>query len=199
MRTYTHEVRILLSTYRASLSSTSRSSLSGTVHQRFSSADAITLPLSTCGLLVVFSRRWPFEVTPSSQGIQKLIRFSRFSGGYSRVFSISYSYLSDRILGTPNEQGWPGVSDLPDYKPTFPQWSRQELAKIVPTLDETGLDMLKVRAVGVRRLPVLIGRGRKLSYTTQLNVFRVSVKRVVWFPDSNTSISQTCPPPPILR
>ncbi|KAG7087351.1 hypothetical protein E1B28_013326 [Marasmius oreades] len=48
-----------------------------------------------------------------------------------------------RILGTPNEQGWPGVSQLPDYKPTFPQWSRQELSKIVPTLDEAGLDMLK--------------------------------------------------------
>ncbi|KAJ2933160.1 hypothetical protein H1R20_g3885, partial [Candolleomyces eurysporus] len=48
-----------------------------------------------------------------------------------------------RILGTPNDEGWPGVSSLPDYKPTFPQWSKQELAKIVPTLDEAGLDMLK--------------------------------------------------------
>jgi cyclin-dependent kinase len=32
---------------------------------------------------------------------------------------------------------------MPDYKPTFPQWSRQEIAKIVPTLDDTGLDLLK--------------------------------------------------------
>ena len=25
-----------------------------------------------------------------------------------------------RTLGTPNEELWPGVSKLPDYKPTFP-------------------------------------------------------------------------------
>ncbi|PPQ65065.1 hypothetical protein CVT26_015761 [Gymnopilus dilepis] len=50
-----------------------------------------------------------------------------------------------RILGTPNEDIWPGVSGLPDYKPTFPQWSRQDLARVVPALDETGLDMLEVR------------------------------------------------------
>lgn len=48
-----------------------------------------------------------------------------------------------RILGTPSEQTWPGVSSLPDYKTTFPQWSRQDLARIVPMLDENGLDFLK--------------------------------------------------------
>ncbi|KAF8197097.1 kinase-like domain-containing protein [Pholiota molesta] len=48
-----------------------------------------------------------------------------------------------RILGTPSEESWPGVSQLPDYKPTFPQWSRQDVARIVSTLDEAGIDMLK--------------------------------------------------------
>ncbi|KAG6836674.1 Cyclin-dependent kinase A-1 [Arthromyces matolae] len=48
-----------------------------------------------------------------------------------------------RILGTPNEQSWQGVSSLPDYKPTFPQWSRQDLARIVSTLDDSGLDLLE--------------------------------------------------------
>lgn len=48
-----------------------------------------------------------------------------------------------RILGTPTEDSWPGVSSLPDYKPTFPQWSKQELARIIPTLDDAGIDMLK--------------------------------------------------------
>jgi len=51
---------------------------------------------------------------------------------------------NDRILGTPSEESWPGVSSLPDYKPTFPQWSKQDLARIVNTLGEDGLDMLKV-------------------------------------------------------
>ncbi|KAF9039149.1 CMGC/CDK/CDC2 protein kinase [Panaeolus papilionaceus] len=48
-----------------------------------------------------------------------------------------------RILGTPSEDSWPGVSTLPDYKPSFPQWSRQDLARVVSTLDEHGLDLLK--------------------------------------------------------
>jgi len=48
-----------------------------------------------------------------------------------------------RILGTPNEEVWPSVSSLPDYKPTFPQWSRQDVARFVSTLDEVAIDMLK--------------------------------------------------------
>ncbi|CAA7266738.1 unnamed protein product [Cyclocybe aegerita] len=48
-----------------------------------------------------------------------------------------------RILGTPNEEVWPGVGSLPDYKTSFPQWSRQDIARIVNTLDEAGLDFLK--------------------------------------------------------
>ncbi|EGD82562.1 CMGC/CDK/CDC2 protein kinase [Salpingoeca rosetta] len=48
-----------------------------------------------------------------------------------------------RYLGTPNEHVWPGVSELPDFKTTFPQWKRQDLAKLVPGLDPTGLDLLE--------------------------------------------------------
>jgi cyclin-dependent kinase len=49
-----------------------------------------------------------------------------------------------RIMGTPNEEQWPGVSQLPDYKPTFPQWSKQGLTSVVTTLDEDGIDFLNV-------------------------------------------------------
>jgi hypothetical protein len=49
------------------------------------------------------------------------------------------------VLGTPNEELWPGVKQLPDYKPTFPQWSAQDLAEQVPYLDAAGIDLLKVR------------------------------------------------------
>ncbi|KAJ7319362.1 Pkinase-domain-containing protein [Mycena albidolilacea] len=48
-----------------------------------------------------------------------------------------------RILGTPNEENWPGVQSLSDYKTTFPQWSSQELARVVPTLDKDGIDFLQ--------------------------------------------------------
>ena len=29
-----------------------------------------------------------------------------------------------RLLGTPNEQTWPGVSQFADFKDTFPKWDR---------------------------------------------------------------------------
>ncbi|KAA1470740.1 Pkinase-domain-containing protein [Dentipellis sp. KUC8613] len=48
-----------------------------------------------------------------------------------------------RVLGTPNEEVWPGVNQLPDYKPSFPQWSRHDLAEQVPYLDRAGIDLLK--------------------------------------------------------
>ncbi|KAG1758336.1 kinase-like domain-containing protein [Suillus occidentalis] len=47
-----------------------------------------------------------------------------------------------RILGTPSEETWPGVTQLPDYKDTFPRWSKQELKSVVPNLDDQGLDLL---------------------------------------------------------
>lgn len=47
-------------------------------------------------------------------------------------------------MGTPDETIWPGVRSLPDYKESFPRWSAQDLHKVVPGLDETGLDLLRV-------------------------------------------------------
>jgi cyclin-dependent kinase 2 len=49
-----------------------------------------------------------------------------------------------RTLGTPDEQVWPGVSRLPDYKPNnFPQWPAQPLVSIIPPIDPVGLDLLQ--------------------------------------------------------
>jgi hypothetical protein len=59
-----------------------------------------------------------------------------------------------RILGTPNEDNWPGVRQLPDYKSTFPQWSQQDLAHVVPQLDEAGIDILTVNRT-ISDIPVL--------------------------------------------
>ncbi|CEL54389.1 cyclin-dependent kinase 5 [Rhizoctonia solani AG-1 IB] len=47
-----------------------------------------------------------------------------------------------RLLGTPNEEIWPGVSQLPDYKETFPQWSAVELSQTVRGIDAQGLDLI---------------------------------------------------------
>ncbi|NWR31814.1 CDK3 kinase, partial [Tachuris rubrigastra] len=47
-----------------------------------------------------------------------------------------------RILGTPTEVTWPGVTQLPDYKGSFPRWPKKEMKDIVPNLDRDGRDLL---------------------------------------------------------
>ena len=49
-----------------------------------------------------------------------------------------------RTLGTPDEDIWPGVSNLPDYKSSFPKWPVQQLKSVIPALDEPGADLLQV-------------------------------------------------------
>ncbi|KAJ3556374.1 hypothetical protein NM688_g2062 [Phlebia brevispora] len=48
-----------------------------------------------------------------------------------------------RILGTPTEDTWPGVKQLPDYKDSFPHWTAQELTDHFSNLDDDGIDLLK--------------------------------------------------------
>ena len=47
-----------------------------------------------------------------------------------------------KVLGTPNEDTFPGVSALPDFKPTFPKWRSQSLERLVPNLCSNGIDLL---------------------------------------------------------
>jgi len=51
-------------------------------------------------------------------------------------------YKIFRILGTPNEEIWPGVTKLPDFKPQFPTWKSVDLTTIVQGIDSVGLDLL---------------------------------------------------------
>jgi len=48
-----------------------------------------------------------------------------------------------RTLGTPNEEVWPGVTQLPDYKATFPRWGAQDLRSVVEGIDEDACDLLE--------------------------------------------------------
>ncbi|XP_054801192.1 cell division control protein 2 homolog isoform X1 [Prosopis cineraria] len=45
-------------------------------------------------------------------------------------------------MGTPNEDTWPGVNSLPDFKSTFPRWTPKDLATVVPNLEPAGIDLL---------------------------------------------------------
>ncbi|CAG8756447.1 27706_t:CDS:10, partial [Racocetra persica] len=46
------------------------------------------------------------------------------------------------VLGTPTEETWPKVSQLPDYKNDFAIYTRMPLESLLPKLDKHGIDLL---------------------------------------------------------
>lgn len=48
-----------------------------------------------------------------------------------------------RVLKTPTEELWPGVTQLPDFKPTFPNWSTFNLKQSMKKLEPAGMDLLE--------------------------------------------------------
>jgi serine/threonine protein kinase len=48
-----------------------------------------------------------------------------------------------RIMGTPTERTWAGITQLPEYKPTFSLYATQDLRQILPQIDPTGIDLLQ--------------------------------------------------------
>ena len=47
-----------------------------------------------------------------------------------------------RLLGTPSDESWLGVSLFKNFKANFPQWPPQPLARVVPGLCDAGIDLL---------------------------------------------------------
>ncbi|KAF2728532.1 Pkinase-domain-containing protein [Polyplosphaeria fusca] len=47
-----------------------------------------------------------------------------------------------RLMGTPSERSWPGISQLPEYKANFPVFATQDLRLILPQVDQVGLNLL---------------------------------------------------------
>ncbi|KAJ3215291.1 Cyclin-dependent kinase catalytic subunit [Dinochytrium kinnereticum] len=84
-----------------------------------------------------------------------------------------------RILGTPSEESWSGISTLPDYKDSFPKWSPRDLAKEVPGLEIEGVDLLK----------------RFLMYQPAL---RLSAKRALHHPYFRSTVDEI-PHPYVLK
>ncbi|XP_033210916.1 cyclin-dependent kinase 1 [Belonocnema kinseyi] len=48
-----------------------------------------------------------------------------------------------RVLRTPTEDIWPGVTQYSDYKATFPNWKTNNLEDHVKVLDSDGIDLLQ--------------------------------------------------------
>lgn len=57
-------------------------------------------------------------------------------------FLFVLNILFHRILKTPTEDIWPGVTSLPDYKESFPCWTQKQLREQVKVLDNAGYDLL---------------------------------------------------------
>ena len=51
------------------------------------------------------------------------------------------------MLGTPDEAAWPGVTSFPDFKASFPKWSRDWEKDLVTGLEVNGLDLLNAMLV----------------------------------------------------
>jgi serine/threonine protein kinase len=79
---------------------------------------------------------------PGDSEIDQIFKIFRYAEQVAYHISEHHSCLGHRIMGTPNEDSWPGVGNLPDYKTTFPQWSKAPLTKICPTMNEDALDFL---------------------------------------------------------
>ncbi|RYP37344.1 hypothetical protein DL767_002987 [Monosporascus sp. MG133] len=60
---------------------------------------------------------------------------------------IDQIFKTFRLLGTPTEEVWPGVTSYPDFKPSFPKWKRDENAVLCSNLDPLGLELLEMMLV----------------------------------------------------
>lgn len=56
-------------------------------------------------------------------------------------------YKIFRSMGTPTESMWKGVTQLPEYKDTFPNWPERSITKTFKgNLDTKGMDLLQVHS-----------------------------------------------------
>ena len=81
---------------------------------------------------------------PGDSEIDEIFKIFRY---VSRKSEDEYTLILCSILGTPSEQDWPGVTSFPDFKPSFPKWNRTDIANIVTSLDDIGLDLLEALLV----------------------------------------------------
>jgi serine/threonine protein kinase len=82
------------------------------------------------------------------------------------------------ILGTPTEERWPAVTELPGYKETFPKWQRRPLSELIPNADPLGIDLVE----------------KMLEYDP---VKRISAKMALdhpYFNDLSASVKDACRP-----
>eukprot|EP01123_Difflugia_compressa_P008782 TRINITY_DN271_c0_g1_i1.p1 TRINITY_DN271_c0_g1~~TRINITY_DN271_c0_g1_i1.p1 ORF type:complete len:305 (+),score=46.29 TRINITY_DN271_c0_g1_i1:117-1031(+) len=48
-----------------------------------------------------------------------------------------------RVMGSPTEETWQGCTSLPDYKPNFPHWKKQDLNTYLESVHPLAVDLLQ--------------------------------------------------------
>jgi serine/threonine protein kinase len=74
-----------------------------------------------------------------------------------------------RLMGTPSERSWPGISQFPEYKPNFHVYATQDLRLILHQIDQLGLDLLN----------------RMLQLRPEMRISATEALRHPWFQDLN--------------
>lgn len=82
---------------------------------------------------------------------------------------IDQLYKIFRLLGTPTEATWPGVSQYKDHKETFPKWKAQGLAEAVKGLEPQGVDLLSKMLIYEPTKRISAREALKHPYFDELN------------------------------
>lgn len=56
---------------------------------------------------------------------------------------IDQLYKIFQVLGTPTEKEWSGISSLPNYKSSFPNWKGASIKQYLKALDSDAVDLLE--------------------------------------------------------
>ncbi|EER29425.1 negative regulator of the PHO system [Coccidioides immitis H538.4] len=79
-----------------------------------------------------------------------------------------------RLMGTPSERSWPGISQFPEYKPNLHVYATQDLRLILPQIDQLGLDLLS----------------RMLQLRPEMRISAAEALRHPWFHELNQMQAQ---------
>jgi len=82
----------------------------------------------------------PIDIWSAGAIFAEMLSFQPLFPGDSEIDEL---YKIFQIMGTPSEEVWPGVTQLPYWKPLFPHWVRQEWTTTFPTItDPNVFDLL---------------------------------------------------------
>jgi len=132
-----------------------------------------------CIMAEMVTKKPLFQGDSEIDQLYRIFRYFTFKLIENTVLSIvtllKKIYIFRSVLKTPTEDMWPGVSKMPDYKPTFPNWNTYHLQNSVKQLDSTGYDLLQ----------------RTLIYDPALRITAGDALDHPWFADLDKSILPT--------